>query len=254
MFTTNHFIWLAICAVLIPLGLVFLRKNKWPLSRVLTVCCGLAVLSEYIKVFSMIHMLPAADSPGLYPFLEMGHLPFHLCTIQILLIFYARFAKPGNVRDAVLAFMYPTGAIGAFCALLIPSIFPSSIDVSQAFTHPLAYQYFLWHSALIILGFYIPLSGEIRLTKKHVFITCGMLMAAAFVSIYLNSALSAASYEAGKPVYVDYLVNFFFTMQTPIGIALTQKWHWILYYAVLHLIGFGVITLMFLPFIRRKKR
>lgn len=253
MFTRNHFIWMAICLLLIIIGLRQLIKRRVPLRSVLAVCCVLAVFSEYIKVLSSVEMLPLSGTDGNYPFLDLGHLPFHLCSIQILFIFYARFAQASPRRDTILAFMYPTCAAGAFFALLLPSIFPSSIDISQAFTHPLAYQYFLWHCALIVLGVYIPLSGEVRLSGRYYLITCGLLTVTAFATIYLNSACSAAVYALGKPVSLDFATNFFFTMQTPIGLPLITRQQWMLYYLILHLLAYLLIGLLYLPFMKKDR-
>lgn len=175
MFTVYHFIWLAVCAALIAGTLVFLKQRRPPLKSVLSVCCVLCVLSELVKDLSVIKMVPSSDGSMLLPYMEMQHLPFHLCSIQILLIFFVRFARPGRGRTTVLAFMYPTALIGAALALAMPSIFSTSIEVSQAFTHPLAYQFFLYHSMLVVLGAYIPLCGEVELRPKHYFSTLGIL-------------------------------------------------------------------------------
>lgn len=251
MFSRNHLIWLGISLPVIALALYSLVRNKLPLKKVLRVCCILAVLSEYIKVFSSVEMLPMSAAEGLFPYLNPGHFPFHLCSIQIPLIFYVSFARPSETRDTVLAFMYPTCVAGAFLALLLPSIFTNSIDVSQAFTHPLAYQYFLWHCALIILGFYIPVSGEVKLTKKRWAVTCAGMIGLAFLSIYINSACSSPVYADGKAVGLDYVTNFFFTMRTPIGLSLNTKGQWILYYLIIHLLSAAVISLLYLPFMCR---
>lgn len=160
MFTVYHFVWLAVCAALIAGALIFLKKRRPPLKNVLSVCCVLCVASELVKDLSVIKMVPSADGSMLLPYMEMQHLPFHLCSIQILLIFFVRFARPGKARTTVLAFMYPTALIGAALALAMPSIFSSTIEVSQAFTHPLAYQFFLYHSMLVVLGAYIPFAAR----------------------------------------------------------------------------------------------
>ncbi len=254
MFTINHCIWMCICVVLITASLILLIRRKAALRSVLTFGCVLAAVSEYIKVFSAVRMLPLAGYAGLYPFIDPGHLPFHLCALQIPLLFYARFARPGENRDRVLAFMYPSCVAGAFFALLLPSIFPSSLDVSRAFTHPLAYQYFLWHSALIVIGLYIPLSGQIRLTPRRLLETCAAATVLGFLSIYVNTASSTAVYEGGKAASLTFAANFFFTMQPPLPIPLTEKWQWILYYVVLHLLAYVAVSALYLPFLLRGRR
>lgn len=253
MFSVYHFIWLGISMALIGLCLWQLKTRKPALKKVLTVACIGAAISELVKTFSMLHMIPSSDGSQMHLYMEMQHLPLHLCSIQLLLIFYVRFASESKMRETILAFMYPTCTIGAFLALLLPSIFPESIQVTQAFTHPLGYQFFLYHAMLVILGLYIPISGEIALHWKHYYSTMGILAAMAIVSIYLNSMFAVPHYVDGELVSVDYSTNFFFTQRTPIGIPLIEKWHWYVYLAVIIMLAVVLIGLFFLPF-RNKNR
>ncbi len=254
MFTTNHYIWLAICAVLIGGGLLLLNKHKPSLRSVLNLACVGAVLSELIKVFSSIRLIPTADGSMMFPYLELEHLPFHLCSLQIILIFYVRFAKPSKFRDMVLAFMYPSCAIGAAFALALPSIFPSSIDISQAFTHPLAYQYFLYHVMLILLGAYILMSDQVDLRPKHYWTTVGMLGVMAFISFYLNSMFATPVYQNGKVVYVENTTNFLFTYEPPIDVVFTELWHWFVYVAVIAALALLLIAVYYIPIFRRARK
>ena len=254
MFTVYHFVWLAISAAVIAGALAFLQRRRPPLKSVLSVCCVLCVLSELVKDLSVIKMVPSADGSMLLPYMEMQHLPFHLCSIQILLIFFVRFARPGKARTTVLAFMYPTALIGAALALAMPSIFYSTIEVSQAFTHPLAYQFFLYHSMLVVLGAYIPLCGEVELRPKHYFSTLGILGALAMASLYLNSMFAAATYEDGELISVEYATNFFFTYKPPLPIPLTSVGQWLAYLAVICLLAAVLVGLCYLPVLRRAKK
>ena len=254
MFTTNHFIWLAICGLLLVLGFWSLKKYRPTLQQVLSLACMGAIFSEVIKTFSVLQVVPSADGSSLHLYMELGHLPFHLCSIQIIFIFIARYAKESKAKESLLAFMYPTCAAGAFLALLMPSIFGSSIEVSEAFTHPLAYQYFLYHVMLILLGAYIAMSGEVKIRGKHFFTSFGILALLAFVSLYLNSMFAVPTYVNGELVSVEYSTNFFFTQATPIGIALTEKWHWFVYYGIIVAIGITLLAAFYLPFIRGGKK
>ena len=254
MFTVYHFVWLAVCAALIAGALAFLQRRRPPLKTVLTVCCGLCVASELVKDLSVIQMVPSADGSMLLPYREMQHLPLHLCSIQILLIFFVRFARPGPARTTVLAFIYPTALIGAALALAMPSIFSTSISVSQAFTHPLAYQFFLYHSMLVVLGAYIPLCGEARLRPGHYFSTLGILGTMAMASLYLNSMFAAATYEDGELISVEYATNFFFTYTPPLPIPLTTLGQWMAYLAVIVLLAAALVGLCYLPvFLQARK-
>lgn len=254
MFTLNHLIWLAISFILIIAICLWLKTHKPKLINVLTVACVMCVLSEFTKVFSTLKMVPSSDGSTTHVYLELGHLPFHLCSIQIIFVFMARFLKEGKTKETLLAFMYPTCLVGAFLAILMPSIFGSSIEVSQAFTHPLAYQYFLYHVTLVCLGFYIPVSKEVDIKPKHYFSTLGLLGVLAFISLYLNSMFATPTYVNDQLVSVDYSTNFFFTQRTPIGIELNEMWQWYLYIAIICTIAVVVIALFYLPyFIKHKK-
>lgn len=256
MFTIYHFIWLFICALVLVASFVFLHRKKPALQKVLSAACVLSVISEVIKTFSVLEMVPSADGSTLYPYLEMQHLPLHLCSIQLIFIFYTRFSSNSKLRETLLAFMYPTCTMGALLAIAMPSIFSNSIDVSQAFTHPLAYQYFLYHVLLIVLGIYIARCGEVDIRPKHFLSSLGILGGLGVLSLYLNSIFAVPTYVNGDLVSVDYSPNLFFTIKTPIGIPLTEKWHWLVYIGIIALLAVVLLALFYLPFFlkNRKKR
>lgn len=221
------------------------------MRRVLTWACIGAVLSEITRAFSLMHLVPSADGTMMTPFLELHNLPFHLCSVQVLLIFYTRFAKDSKLRTAILAFMYPTCAAGAFIALFVPIIFTDDIDVTQAFTHPIAYQYFLYHSMLVILGIYIAVSKQVDIQRKHCLTTIGILAFMAFISIYLNSWMSMVTYRNGEVVSVDYTPNFFFTYRPPIPFNFTEIWQWYIYFILLVAVVCIFALVFFLPFFKK---
>ena len=253
MFTIRHFIWIAICIVLIILFLSLYEKKKPDLQTVLTYCSWVCIASELVKIFSVIRMVPSTNGTVMYPYIEMNHLPLHLCSIQILLIFYTRYTKNRAMRESILAFMYPSCLLGATAALLMPSIFRTSISVEQAFTHPLSYQTFLYHTMLIILAVCIARSGEIHWQWKHVFNTFRIAAIAGIVSVYVNSMLASPTYVDGKLVSVDFWTNFMFTYDNPLGIPMTKITHWYLYLVILCAAVAVLVILCFLPLLRKKK-
>ncbi len=256
MFTTNHFVWISLSLLIVAVATVFLNKYKPPLKSVLTVCCVVAVLSELVKTFSMMQMVPSADGSRMYMYLEMQHLPLHLCSIQIISIFYCRFAADSSKKDALYAFMYPTCVLGALLALAMPSIFNGTIDVADAFNHPLAYQYFLYHSMLIALGLYIFTSGQVKIRPKHYFTTLGLLGLLAFCSLYFNSMFASAVYKNNGLKSVEYVPNLFFTYKAPISaLKFTEIWHWYLYIAAITLLAVILIAVFYIPvFLKHKKK
>ena len=198
-------------------------------------------------------LVPSSDGTTMYPYLMPQHLPFHLCSIQIIIIFYVKLAKDGKLKDALMAFLYPTCIFGAVLALVMPSIFTGgTVELSQAFTHPLPYQYFLYHTMLIILGISIIITGEVDIRRKHYFSTVGILGILAFISVYLNSWMAAPTYVSGELMNVDYTPNFFFTVKLPFDVVYTEIWQWYLYVGGIAVAGPIVIALFYLPFFKKK--
>ena len=256
MFSIQHIIWVVISLALIAADVILLYRKRPPLKKVLDRAVVFCLASELVKVFSCIEMVPSADGSILYPYLELKHLPLHLCSIQLIFILYCRFAK-GELKESptkqfLLRFMYPTCAIGAMFAIFLPSIFSTTITVNQAFTHPIAYQTFIYHSMLIALGIYIPMSGEVSFSWKSYRRTMGFFALISFAMIYLNSLFASETYENGKLVSVDHATNFFFIYRTPIGVELKTKSAWMIYLLILVALAFGLIWLLYLPLRKAK--
>lgn len=159
------------------------------------------------------------------------------------------------MKETLLAFMYPSCLIGALLAILIPTTFSGTVDAREAFARPLTYQYFLYHTMLIIFGAYIPMSREIELRPRHYLSTMCIIVGAAFVSFYLNSAFAVPVYSSGTLLSVEYTTNFLFTAAPPIdSIKLTELWHWFAYIGVLGVLAFGLVALLYIPVFRRAGR
>ena len=256
MFSIQHMIWMVISVAIIVGLVIALKKKRPPLRAALSTAFLICVASELIKVFSCIEMIPSSDGSILYPYLELQHLPFHLCSIQILMILYCRFAK-GDIlkspsKQYILRFMYPTCVIGAAFAIILPSIFSTTITVEQAFTHPIAYQTFIYHSMLIAFGIYIPMSDEVRFSWKTYRNTMVFLGLITFMALYLNSLFASVTYQNGKLVSVDYVTNFFFVYKTPIGLALNSKLAWMIYILIIVALAFLMVWLLYLPLRKMK--
>ena len=147
--------------------------------------------------------------------------------------------------------MYPTCSIGAAIALFVPTILSDAEGVSRAFTDPHVYEYFLYHTMLVILGLYILLGREVNLRPKHYGSSITILCVLAFFSLYLNSIFASPTYVAGELISVDFVPNLFFTAAPPIDIPLTEIWHWYIYLAIIALLAIGLMTLLYIPVFRR---
>ncbi|MBQ3599514.1 MAG: YwaF family protein [Clostridia bacterium] len=247
MYTLPHFVWLAVCAVFITVATVLLRKYNPPFKKVMSWACVAAVIAELVKTFSVMKLVPSADGSHSYVFLETNNLPLHLCSIQIIFIFYSRFAKDGKAKEILHAFMYPTCTIGAFIAILLPSIFTGGTTFAEAFLSGHPYEYFLYHSVLVILGLHIYYAHKDILRPKHYFTSLGALGVLAFVSLYLNSMFANPVYENGKLISVERTTNFFFTYEFVIDFKFTEIWHWYIYLASIFALACLLVALFYIP-------
>ena len=254
MFTWRHFLWLGICLFIIAVSIVLYKKNKPSFNQVLNICCGVCIFSELSKVLSTIEMVPSTNGSIIFPYIPLNHLPLHLCSIQIILIFFVRFTNNMKMRENILAFMYPTCLFGAIMALAMPSIFSTSIPVEDAFKALISYQFFIYHTMLIVLSIIIVMSKEVIWEKKHILSTLIIVFLLSFLSIYINSMFASPTYVDGKLVSVDFWPNFFFTYNNPIGLKLTQKWQWLLYLLVIGLLAIILVVCSYLPLIKKSKK
>ena len=254
MYTVSHFLWLVICASLIVGTLIWLNKNKPSLKSVFSIACIGCIISEFIKVFSARALVPSADGTQMRVYIETGYVPLHLCSIQIIFIFFCRFAKESKAKETLLAFMYPTCTLGAFFALMIPTLFDSQTTLVDAFARSHPYEYFLYHAMLVILGLYIPMSKQVDIKAKNYFTSVGILGVLAFLSLYLNSIFATPIYQNGELKSVEYTTNFFFTYETPIGIEFTEIWQWYVYLVVILLLALVLIGIFYIPYFIKAKR
>lgn len=251
MFSIQHIIWLIISFALIVYFLLSYRKKRPSFNQVLNYCLIVCCLSEVTKVFSVLEMVPSQDGSIMYPYIPMNHLPLHLCSIQIPFIAFVRFTENKRLRDPLLAFMYPSCLLGALSALAMPSIFSTTISVNQAFTHPMAYQFFLYHSMLIILGFIIAWSGEIKWTWKDYWRCMIIIALMGFISLYVNSMFAQPTYLNGKLQHVDFWPNFLFTYQNPIGIKITTIQGWYIYLVILCAVVALLSAICYFPLVKK---
>ena len=252
MFTWRHLLWLMICVCLIILAIHAYNKKRPGLDRVLTVALIISVMSEIAKMAGVIELVPSHGGELLLPYLPLNHLPLHFCSLQIILIAVARFMKNEKRRETLLAFMAPTCIFGGIVALLMPSIFRTTIRAEEAFTSPMSYQFFVFHTMIIALGIIIVRSGSINWSMKHFRNTTLIVYLFGFISIYLNSIFASPTYVDGKLDSVDFWTNFFFTYQNPLGIQITQLWQWYLYLLVLALAVTVLLLIFHLSLIKRK--
>lgn len=252
MFTVSHFIWLAISVCVIFFFSVLMNKKDVSLEKVLSIACWVCIVSELVKIFATAIMVPSQDGSLVYPYLETNQLPLHMCSIQILAIFYVKYTKNKNLRDLVFAVMYPTCLVGSILALMMPSIFSTTIKVSEAFTSPIAYQFFLYHSMLFILALALLKKADIK--AEYFKKTLIILAVLVFCSIYVNSALAHPVYANGKLISLEHMPNFFFSVKAPVNIVFKTKLQWMLYLLTISVVGIISIFLCYIPIFKKNAK
>ena len=226
MFTRDHFIWLGLCALGIALGLAAAEKKHISAKTAGTVMCVISVFSESCKM--MTHMLP---SPLGGFALDPNALPFHLCSMQIFIVFFITFAKPSPLRDKVISFSVPAALLGGIMAMLIPT---DGVD----FRDPLAYQCFVYHAGLVWLALYFIRTRQVDMGRKAYGRNLLILLGLAGLMIYVNGALFA------------YGTNFMFLTRPPMeGLPILNLGHgWYGYFLSLAALAVALMTLVHLPF------
>lgn len=225
MFTTNHFIWLAICACFIGALMTISLVFKFSTKTSIYVMLGISIISEVVKTF--IHMI---DSNG-GMVLDPKSLPLHLCSLLVFVIFYLAFSKNEERKQKVLNFYVPISLLAGFIALMMAT---SGVD----FTKVISYQSFLYHAGLVWFGLWGLVTKKVNMGwKSYVrnIITLGVLV---FSMLWVNSALK------------NYDTNFFFIVKPPLeNLPILNLNHgWGVYFVIVIAIGFIAVTALHLPY------
>lgn len=208
IFETKHLIILAVCAIFITAGC--LATRKWSLEKLCRKLFYIGLVAELVKIFNYI-LTNEAQWGGILPKTD---LPFHLCSIQLLLVTAVNMSKSEKLKDMILSFMMPGCLLGAAAALLLPT--DSSLNGSAT----ISLEYFGYHSVLVIFGLQL-LMGKLELSVKS-YVNCLKLLAMIFYfAIYINSIL----YDGVSDI------NFMYVASPPMeGLPyLTEEHGWLVY-------------------------
>ena len=212
MFGTLHLIALGISALFIIAGVIAVRRV--PMKTLLKIMLAIGVASEIVKVFAYILM----NEAKLGGYLPKTDLPFHLCSVQVVFLAILNLTSNKKVRRTLCAFMLPTCLWGGLAAILIPT--SSSVGSLSVLT----FQYFIYHSALIVLALHMLTTPEMPFNIKDYRTCLIMLGCTLFAAIYINSIL----YDGVSDI------NFMYVVAPPKeGLPFLNKYHgWLVY--ILH--------------------
>ena len=150
--------------------------------------------------------------------------------------------------------MYITGVIGGTLGIVLAAVTVDYSTVREYFTSPRIYQFFLYHSMIVILGLYMGFGEGSDVSWRSFGKTVCMVGALDIPSFYLNSVFSQPVYVGGKPVGILYRTNFFSSYVNPLGLVLTERYQWLLYLVIRVGIALSLMFfLLLLPGLRRRK-
>ncbi|MBQ3590141.1 MAG: YwaF family protein, partial [Clostridia bacterium] len=106
LFGTRHLVFVAISIALIVVLYIFARKLS--IKQASRILLYVGIVSEIIKVFYYIQ----ANEDKLNGVLPKSDLPFHLCSIQIILILIVNLSKSEKLNRLIYSFMVPSCLFG----------------------------------------------------------------------------------------------------------------------------------------------
>lgn len=232
MFSTNHFIWIGICAVMIGTLLLISLKCKFSCRTAARVMAVIAAASELCKIFT--HIDEAKGGGGV---LEPTSLPLHLCSIVIFLIFFCALSHNEALVKKATSFCVPVAIWGGALAILMAT---SGVN----FAKPYAYQCFLYHAGLLWWALHLICSKQVDLGLSAYLRNLKLLGCMLFVMIWVNSVLSV------------YDTNFWYVVRPPAdGLPLLNLDNgWLCYFLTLVGIGLFAITITHLPAICKERK
>ncbi len=224
-FDIIHIFIIIISIVLLSLTIIF--RNKLKLEKLQKILLFIGIITEIIKVFS--YIIINEDNLGGY--LPKTDLPFHLCSMQIILLLILNFTKNDKLKHLIYGFMLPTCLVGGFAAILLPTSSAKSFVA-------IFIQYFVYHISIVCFAAYLLTSKEIKFELKDYFNTLLCLVGVLLIAIYINSILN------------DYIsnINFMYVVNPPVdGLPLLNKDHgWFVYILTYALVCVFAVTLCFI--------
>ena len=266
MFSAAHIVFILISVFLIIVGVLLVRRIRPTLQRLITVFFLFSLVSEAVKVLSVIEIIPVVEpvikdgmlvyqETGAYaPYLQAEHLPLELCSLQILFMFLFLVIKNRNRRRIVLSLIYGTSMIGGVIAIILSSIAPEFETAAAFFSEPRAWQFFLYHSLIVVLGIAIGMDREYTLHFKDARYALGGVWGLDCIMFYLNSVMSIPYYQGDELVGMGYAINYFSSYTNPLGILISEKSQYLLYLLIRLVLAVLLILLVFVPMALRDKK
>ena len=242
MFSGDHFIWLAISAVIFGILLFLSTKFKWSYKTATFVLLGIYVSSELFKIFT--HMFPASRwlgegstvdgfSGDLAKYLLPKSLPFQLCSFMIFFVFYMAFSKNQKGVEIAKSFSIQVFLLAGSLALILATCLNSknTAHLGDSFKDSQfgPYYYFYYHAGMLWYGVYLLMTKQVKMGLK-VWLTNLALLLCVFVIAFWATSFT-----------LIYETNFMFVAAPPAKglplLNLNHGWHvYIVHYMMIAVI------------------
>ena len=264
MFSKGHLIWILISAIIIVVGYLACRHYKPSLKKLFTIGLIAGIISEIIKYFSVIKIVPMVEptivnnsiewvKTGEYtPYLQAEHLPFELCSLYLLFMLLAIILKNEKYKNYLYSLMYVSGIFGGVLGIVLSSIAGDFHSTIEYFTSFRVYQFFLYHSMVVFLSLYLGRSEESGLEFKDWKKAILGLLCLDIPTFYFNSVLSSEVYVNNEVIGVTHRINFFSSYVEPI-VLITEKWQWIVYLLIRAILTILIVIGLFALLKKNKK-
>lgn len=264
MYRPGHIAFIFISFALIALGCILVRRIRPTIEQLIRFCLPVAVACEALKLFTTIEIVPLVDevvtngqltyreTGAFSPYLMTEHLPFELCSLQMLFMFLALTVGDPVWKRRLYAIIYGTALPGGLLALFLSSIAPEFETAAAFLTSPRAWEFYIYHAMIIVVALSIAFDRDTDLRFRDIRWPVCAIVGLDFLSLYLNSLLSVPVFQDGQLKGLTYALNFFSSYDDPLGLTLSDKQQYLLYLLIRYLIGTVVLLLTFAPFLRRR--
>jgi len=249
MFSTGHFILLAITAVLIGLGLFFCRRTGVKTIRlIIRIITAVLWALEIAKILFVLLVTNAGGPPD-----PNNFVPLYYCS----LILYAGLLSSlgrGWVQRLGDVFIATGGIIGGACFLIVPN---TSLRLYPMF-HFLSFHSFLLHGLMVFLGILLLVRGVCKLRMKDLTYCAGLISVMCVLAVSFNEIWNRT--HPGACANLMFMSHDF--PNTPV--ALLYKWTsgpplfsimmWLIQAFIPFLAVFGVYRLVTYVVARKKAR
>lgn len=265
MYSTGHIIFIIISLLMVLSASFILWKKKIKVENIIKVCFVIALALEIIKIFFTIDIVPIVkevvkdgkiiyeETGKFYPYIKSEHLPFELCSMQIVFLFLARVVKNEKWKRRIYSLIYGSALLGGILAIFLSSIAPDFGSTIEFLTSIRAWEFYIYHAMIIVVAIAIARDEKCYLRFSDAKWTCIILLMLDMITFYSNSIFSIPVYENEKLIGLTHSANYFSSYDSPLGFTIHTKNEYLLYLLTRLLIVGIFIVILYLPFLRRKK-